>query len=153
MGRRSTCPQRSSDHCAFGDFFSRRARSFSGFGVHFDAVDALRGERHAQRDEFTIFSRNGSVLAADDLVEIQPSSKLRRRKFPHFFQEPQIGWIMVVIAHFFSFWIFLEGSLRKRISTTGGRDNLPRLFSHCRFVSPPLGASESGALFSTSTQP
>ena len=39
------------------------------------------------------------MLTADDFVEIQPRIEFRRRKLAHFFQEPQVSWIMVVVTH------------------------------------------------------
>src|SRR5437773_7537282 len=65
----SSRSQGSSNHRAFCDFLARRAGGLRALYVHFDAVRALGRERHTQCDQLAIFSRNGSVLAADDIIE------------------------------------------------------------------------------------
>jgi hypothetical protein len=67
--------------------------------VDFDAVGALRGKSHSQRDQLAVFSRDRSFIAADDLVESKPGIEFGGGKFAHLFKKPKIGGVMIVVAH------------------------------------------------------
>ena len=97
MSNRSSRSKSSRQHRSLGHFRACGAGTFRGSGMHVEAIRTLRGTRYRDRNEFAILPRNGSVFAADNLVESYKRGELLRRKFFELSQYFQI--VRIVIMH------------------------------------------------------
>src|SRR5689334_23038471 len=72
--------QRGRDQRGLRDLLARRARLLGVAGVDVEAVRALRGARHGQREQLAILPRDLAVVAPDDGVQLDETLELRRRQ-------------------------------------------------------------------------
>ncbi len=68
------------DHGGFGEFFGTRSCLRCGLRVDVEAVGALRGERHGERNQFAILARDLAVVAFAGMVEGEEGLGLCRGK-------------------------------------------------------------------------
>src|SRR4029077_7634382 len=99
VGCRPSRAQGSSNQCALGNFLARGTCRFRAFYVPFDAVWTLGRNSNTQCDQLAVFSRNGAVLTANDVIQAEPGVEFRGGEFAHLLEKPQIADIMVVFAH------------------------------------------------------
>ena len=67
-----------------GNFFFAGPGLLRVFRMNFDAVHALRGMCHCDRNQLTIFSRDAPIFPCDDSIKIRSRSKILRRELRHF---------------------------------------------------------------------
>jgi len=69
MAQRPAGADGGGDHGGFGEFFARGTGLRGGLGVDIEAVGALGGERHGERNQLAVFARDLAVIAFAGVVE------------------------------------------------------------------------------------
>src|SRR6202047_1463848 len=83
-------PQRRGQERGLRDLLAGGPRLLRVAGVHVEAVRALGGARHRQRDELAILPRDLAVVAADDRIQLHEALELRGSQLLEFPQDLQI---------------------------------------------------------------